>query len=111
MTGVVHDNEWVAPKVMTQSPRYAPVISYLESERQRISGNKFADGGSTSPGTIPNIPGQQPDEMTSLLRDLRTILSSGIKSTVLLGYEDAEAIDTMINEGKNSKSNGTLDQS
>lgn len=110
VTGVVHQKEWVAPEVMTQSPRYAPVLSYLENERKKIMGNKFADGGSGSDGTIQNIPGAtQSDEMTSLLRDLKTILSNGIMAKLLLGYEDAEAIDTLIKEGQQSTSNGTLD--
>lgn len=108
VTGVVHQNEWVAPQVMTQSPRYAPVLNYLENERKKILGNKFADGGAASPGALPNSPGQNPDEMTGLLRDLRTILSNGIMAKLLLGYEDAEAIDTLIKEGQKSTSNGTL---
>lgn len=110
VTGVVHQNEWVAPQAMTQSPRYAPVLNYLEKERQKIYGNKFADGGSASPGAIANGTGQQPDEMTGLLRDLRTVLANGIMAKLLLGYEDAEAIDTLIKEGQKSTSNGTLDQ-
>lgn len=109
MTGVVHENEWVAPQVMTQSPRYAPVISYLENERKRISGNKFAVGGETSPGALSNSPGQEPDEMVIAIRNLNAILSNGIMAKLLLGYEDAEAIDTLIKEGKQSTSNGTLD--
>lgn len=110
VTGVVHQNEWVAPEVMTASPRYAPVLSYLENERQKIMGNKFADGGNASSRTAPNIPNtQQPDEMNELLRDLKTILSNGIYAKLLLGYEEAEGIDKLIKEGQKSTSNGIIE--
>lgn len=53
VTGVVHEDEWVAPKVMTENPRYAPTLKWLESERKKNLG-QFFDGGNTST-TTPNF--------------------------------------------------------
>jgi len=110
MTGVVHENEWVAPQAMTQSPRYAPILSYLESERQKIYGNKFADGGATSPGVI--VPGASPtnDPLLSAINRLNANLESGIKATALIGYQDAEDIKTLTEETSQSNQNGTLNE-
>lgn len=43
MAGIVHEGEWVAPKWMVESPRFAESIQRLESERVR----GFANGGFT----------------------------------------------------------------
>lgn len=48
--GIVHQNEWVAPEWMTQHPRTAKVIDYLESVRLGKS-KPFADGGFSSDNT------------------------------------------------------------
>ena len=47
IAGVVHADEWVAPKWMVESPKYANVIGWMESERTR----RFAEGGFT--GAMP----------------------------------------------------------
>lgn len=44
VAGVVHQDEWVAPKWMVESPRYGGMINELENVRQK----GFADGGFTS---------------------------------------------------------------
>lgn len=49
VAGVVHNDEWVAPKWMTEGGATAPVIRALEGIRRR----GFADGGFTSPNTTP----------------------------------------------------------
>lgn len=45
VAGVVHNDEWVAPKWMVESPKFSGVINKLESARQK----GYADGGFTSP--------------------------------------------------------------
>ena len=45
VAGVVHNDEWVAPKWMVESPKFAPMIDSLERIRQQ----GFANGGYTSP--------------------------------------------------------------
>lgn len=47
VAGVVHEKEWVAPRWMNESPRYANVIGWLESERTR----RYADGGMVGPNS------------------------------------------------------------
>jgi cell division septum initiation protein DivIVA len=47
--GVVHDNEWVAPKWMAQHPVYGQYIGALENFRTR----GYADGGYASVSTTP----------------------------------------------------------
>jgi hypothetical protein len=108
MTGVVHENEWVAPQAMTQSPRYAPILSYLENERQKIYGNKFADGGETSPSVI--VPGavQNNDPLLSAINRLNAHLDSGIVAKAFIGYQDAEDIQSLNDETNQSNQNGTL---
>lgn len=110
VTGVVHSNEWVAPQVMTQSPRYAPILSYLETERQRIMGNKFADGGSSSAGTLPPaaVAADSNSALLMAINRLNANLESGIKATARIGYEDAEAINNLVKESNDSTTNGTL---
>lgn len=49
VAGVVHNDEWVAPKWMTEGSATAPVIRALEGIRRR----GFADGGFTGPNTTP----------------------------------------------------------
>ncbi|WP_151087396.1 hypothetical protein [Hymenobacter baengnokdamensis] len=48
VAGVVHDNEWVAPKWMLATPKFANVIGYLEAERRG-----YATGGYTGPASLP----------------------------------------------------------
>jgi TP901 family phage tail tape measure protein len=44
--------EWVMPNWMIESPKYANIVGYLESER-RVN-KRFADGGPTT-GSIPSV--------------------------------------------------------
>ncbi|AMJ65057.1 hypothetical protein [Hymenobacter sp. PAMC 26628] len=69
VAGVVHEGEWVAPKWMLQTPKYANVVGYLEAERKG-----YAQGGYTSPGSLPPSAAgggsQAGDETAALLRQL-----------------------------------------
>ena len=49
--GPYHINEWVSPKWMNESPRYAPTIQYLE--RERLKGPGFFDGGLNTTSSTP----------------------------------------------------------
>lgn len=51
VAGVVHQDEWVAPKWMNESPATAPIIAAMERIRQR----GYADGGYTNPSTSPTM--------------------------------------------------------
>lgn len=58
VAGVVHENEWVAPRWMVESPRFAPVIHSLEVMRKTGRAVPFADGGFGS-SVINRIISQQ----------------------------------------------------
>lgn len=64
VAGVVHDNEWVAPKWMLETPRFANIVGYLEAERKG-----YAQGGYTSaPASLPPSAaggGSQADAQTA----------------------------------------------
>lgn len=109
MTGIVHKNEYVIPEVMTQSPRYANTIAWLEQERTGRKINKYVDGGSTSPGTIPNIPTtENNNEMNQLLSALLFRLNNPITPPILFGYDQAKSVEDLNKERSNSTANGTL---
>jgi|694.fasta_scaffold03657_12 hypothetical protein len=56
----LHEKEWVAPRWMTESPKYGSLINELEQSRVR----GFADGGSIAPLTSQSISNEQ---LTGLL--------------------------------------------
>ena len=56
----LHEKEWVAPRWMTQSPKYGSLINELEQTRVR----GFADGGSIAPLSTQSISNEQ---LTGLL--------------------------------------------
>jgi hypothetical protein len=80
--GIVHEDEWVGPKWMVNSPQYGPTIHYLESVRKR----GFAEGGySTTP--TPSVTGivlpgvnqemlQAFDKMSSEMRGMRNDIAN-----------------------------------
>lgn len=111
ITGYVHKNEYVIPEVMTQDPRFADTISWIEHNRkQKIKG--FVDGGETSPGVVSNSNtnqvGSENTQLISVLQQLSAILSSGIIAKLFLGYKDVEQIEEMKKELNTSSQNGTI---
>lgn len=112
VTGYVHKNEYVIPEVMTQDPRFANTISWLEANRQqKLKG--YVDGGATSSSSIPsNTNTNDNSESTMLINAINTlnaILGSGIVAKLFLGYKDVEQIEEMKKELNNSSQNGTLE--
>ncbi len=110
VTGVVHDNEYVIPKVMTQDPQFADTIGWLEQNRQQKLG-RFFNGGPTSDNatvtTAPQAASQQNDIKTSIDR-LNALLSNGIMAKMFFGYQEADQIKDLITEIDDSTANGTL---
>ena len=98
VTGVVHKNEWVAPEFMTESPRYAPTIQWLEKERKKELG-QFFDGGNTSLEDAESSENntdneaftpqsQDNTELMLAITRLNTNIENGIKSYSVRDYED-----------------------
>lgn len=118
VTGVVHDNEWVAPKFMTESPKYAPTISWLEKERKANLGKGYFDGGHTStPSPIYDDATETTteDDTTNvnalLLEQLTRFnnhLDSGIKANALIGDDNIEAFNQRNEKINNSRENAKI---
>lgn len=109
VTGYVHKNEYVIPEVMTQDPRFANTIGWLEANRQKTL-KGYAEGGSTST-TIPVNEINSSETSSSLysaINTLNNILSSGIMAKVLIGYRDIEEMEKMKQDIQQSKTNGTI---
>ena len=111
VTGYVHKNEYVIPEVMTQDPRFANTIGWLEANRQnKMRG--YVDGGATSPGVVPENTAQTANDTSAMLvnavNNLNATLSNGIMAKLNLGYKDVEAMEDMKNEISSSSQNGTI---
>lgn len=83
-TGMTHENEWVAPAFMTQSPRYAPTLQWLENERQMgVSG-----GSSVSPTETPSFDNSALLQLSMMIGQLSAVLENGIDARTIIGYEE-----------------------
>ena len=111
MTGIVHDGEYVIPKAMRQSPRYANTIAWLESERTGKRTRKFAEGGDVSSSTIPDpVMNENDSEMKSLLLAVLFRLENPIPPKLNFGYQDAKDIQNLNDERNQSTSNGIISE-
>lgn len=98
VTGVVHEDEWVAPKFMTENPRYAETFQWLEQERMKQLGKGYYEGGSTSNGTpifaeatqSSNQPNNEMSEIMKYLQRLNDNLNKGFKAYVVKDLEEFE---------------------
>jgi len=108
-----HGNEWVAPAIMTENPKYANVIGWLERERKGIQAGA-AGSAATAPPVATQGAGQaggSPDITMSLfavLADLNTTLKGGIKAKAHFGYEDMQGFNDLNKDISTSTNNGTL---
>lgn len=98
VVGVVHEDEWVAPKFMTESNRYAPTIRWLEKERKQELG-EFFEGGITSSEDNVNLENENENEieipqnknsleLISAINRLNENLEKGIQSYSIADYEE-----------------------
>lgn len=109
VTGYVHKNEYVIPEVMTQDPRFANTIGWLEANRQnKMRG--FVDGGETTPGVVPQNANVNSEtaQMNGLLSALLNRLENPISPNLIIGYKDVEKLEDMKNEISSASQNGTI---
>lgn len=87
VTGAVHEDEWVAPAFMTESPRYANTFKWLEKERLQGLGKGYFDGGSTSTEmpAFMDEPDTSETSTSSVLQMLVTILNKMLDDGVTTG--------------------------
>ena len=99
-TGMTHANEWVAPAFMTQSPRYAPTLQWLENERKMgVSGNGSASQTDTPPGENSTFI-----QLSMMIGQLTAVLENGIDARAIIGYEEMIKM-SKLNEDIDSSSN------
>ena len=102
VTGVVHDKEWVAPKFMTESPRYAPTINWLETQRKKELGQYFDGGNTSSTSSNDEVLDEietdnESINLTTEIYRLNNLLSEGIKTgAILIGDEQIELLNDRI---------------
>lgn len=106
VTGVVHEDEWVAPKFMTESPKYAQTFQYLESERKRGLG-QFYNGGRTSTPDISFTSDSEPSTPTNnvsmavlldVMLKLNDKLDQGFKGYIVRDMEEFQRQKELDNE-------------
>lgn len=104
--GIVHENEWVAPKWMLEDPKTANVIDYLESVRTGKT-KPMADGGFASDNTetagTPTSQNSSNDnvlQFTNVMRDVKYLLQylkdNGVDAWIIEDAENGKKIKRMI---------------
>lgn len=98
VAGVVHEDEWVAPKWMTSSPQFADTINALEYARQTKTG--FAAGGYATTSTTTPTPNFDNGSMalTNAINNLNAHLAVGIKAEAIIDQNGLLNIQTGLNE-------------
>lgn len=109
ITGYVHKKEYIIPEVMTQDPKFANTISWLEANRKsKMRG--FVDGGESTPGVVPQNANVNSEtaQMNGLLSALLNRLENPISPNLIIGYKDVEKLEDMKNEISSASQNGTI---
>lgn len=111
MTGIVHDGEYVVPKAMVQSPRYANTIAWIEQERTGKTTKKFAEGGFTSGNEVPpEVMAENDIEMKTLLRAILNRLDNPIAPNLIFGYDQAKYVQDLNDDRNASDLNGIVNE-
>lgn len=101
-SGMTHPNEWVMPAFMTQSPRYADTLSWLENERVNGPTNNTPSSGDNS------VLAQASMLLATTVSQLNDTLANGIKSDVNIGYKETMKINALNREIEQTQNNSTL---
>lgn len=101
-TGYYHANEWVSPAWMTQSPRYANTISWLENERKQ--GPSYTTTTTATPSGDNSSNQISSDEVN---RRLLQHLDNGITTRTYIGYEEIEKMNKLNDDITQSRNNLT----
>lgn len=101
-TGSVHANEWVSPAFMTQSPRYAPIIDWLENERQlQLNGVAGSNSNPFFDHPVFNL-------LTTAVVQLNENVENGIVAKSYFGYEEIEKMEKLNKELQQAKQNAII---
>ncbi len=100
-TGMTHANEWVMPAIMTQSPRYADTLTWLENER------KFGPQ-SNHPGGDNIAMIEASILLASVTNQLNETLANGLIANVNIGYKETMKINDLNKEINQSQTNSGI---
>ncbi|MDM1441924.1 phage tail tape measure protein [Myroides odoratimimus] len=100
-TGMTHANEWVMPAIMTQSPRYADTLTWLENER------KYG-ATSTPPGGDNTAMIEASILLASATNQLNETLANGLRANVNIGYKETMKINDLNKEITQSQNNSGI---
>lgn len=101
-TGMTHANEWVSPAFMTQSPRYAPIINWLDNERQMM----LNGGGNNNNNSLIDMSALV--MLTGAVTQLNEVLANGIEAKTKIGYEEMEKLQHLEKELNQTKRNAII---
>ena len=102
----LHQKEWVAPRWMTENPKTANVIGYLESVRtgktKPMADGGFADSNTTTPVATNSPVIQDNSQLAGVLGELRDVLqkikSEGIMAYILKNARTGKDLQEMIED-------------
>lgn len=104
LTGMVHANEWVAPAFMAQSPRYAPIIDWLDNERQmQLNGVSGSVGNPFFDNPVFSM-------LAGAVMQLNGNLENGIVAKSFFGYEEVEKMEKLQKELQQTKNNAIISE-
>ncbi|RSC96069.1 phage tail tape measure protein [Tenacibaculum singaporense] len=117
VVGPAHVGEWYAPKWMNESPKYAPMIQWLEKERKSKTNKGFFNGGHTAPEEVPeynDVPtvNNSSDTTNSLLlvqvTRLNNLLENGIEASAFIGDDKIQEFEDRQKKLTNSRENAKV---
>lgn len=101
VAGVVHNDEWVAPKWMVESPKFGSVINQLENARTK----GFANGGFTSPdfnSLSQSVTGNSTAKLESMIKSYMDSTMQLSNRPIFVSATEVRNVNTTSNRRKAS---------
>lgn len=99
VAGIVHNDEWVAPKWMVESPKFGGVINQLENARRK----GFAQGGFTSPDYNGLSNAVNPNNTANMERIMQRYMSATMELANRPIYTKATEVATVAQRNNNRR--------
>lgn len=104
VAGIVHNDEWVAPKWMVESPKFGGVINQLENARTK----GFADGGFTSPNFNSLSQSVTPNNTAKLESIMKSYTDAAIELSNRPIYTSVTEVSNVSNNSKRRRNNASI---
>ncbi|WP_339638679.1 phage tail tape measure protein, partial [Croceibacter atlanticus] len=111
ITNYVHEDEYVIPRIMTQDPKFANTIGWLEQNRQQHYKGHFTGGTVGNIGGLPNTaqdPINSNTDLGSTLNRLANLIENPVQPNLIIGYEDDERLEQLRRDREQSQRNTTI---